>query len=147
MKIYVSPYWMDAVWAPIAEGNKVDDLLRADMSLKKNFDLLVNQYLIPYFHSELLPENQVKPNVLLRIKESWRYGMNYYTEKELERAFDRNLPPFSIPSDVRQFYIHVWQAVFPNEFYKLKDKSLYHDLKDTVQVGPWQWLEHKTRLI
>lgn len=129
MRNIVNRVWLDHVWSPIAEGNKVDSINMMNPSDPLKIIELANNYIKPYF--EELPDEQFH-----RIKETWRYALNTYDDEMLVNSFENALPPFSTPKDIRGFYTHMWLSVFNGEPWQLPDLSSYIDIAKR-EVSPW----------
>ena len=118
----VNLYWLDHLWAPIAEGRKVASITLVDMNEPENVQRLVDDYLRPYI-------KRVSPKTAARLKETWRYALNAYGDQQLSNSLDSMLPPFHPPRDIRRFYIAAWELLFANEPWKIDDLAEYVDLR------------------
>ena len=125
----VNLYWLDHVWGPLGEGNPTEGIFMVDMDQPKHLDILSTHYIAPYISA--LP-----PVPRRRIKETWRYALNVYSDHQLKEAFESQLPPFSLPQDVRGFYLRVWQRVFEGETWRIGNLQVYRDIHQQF-ITPW----------
>ena len=128
----VNRYWLDHVWGPIGEGNKLDSISMVDMNEPANLRKLVIEYLQPYFNELAV----VAPEPMHRIKETWRYALNVYDDELLRNSLENQLPPFETPNDIRQFYELVWEMTFPGEDWRIQNVHKYEDIRKQF-LSPW----------
>jgi hypothetical protein len=118
----VNKYWLDYLWDahPIGGGADIDDnpLHNIDLNNKENVAHLVEKYIKPSFKNKTLIEQQV-------LKETFRYAINFFSNKDLEYSLDRCLVPFDLPKDLHAFYVNVWEILFDNEDSKIGSESDY----------------------
>ena len=124
--------WLSHIWSCV--GGDLDDpkLMLKDMNDSINFSILVKEYIQPCFDGfETIYKDL--------LKETWKYAIDSYDEETLENEFERLIPAFSIPGSPREFYIKVWQALFPKESWKI-DRKDFHDMNDS-QLSLRDWIE------
>ena len=83
----------------------------------------VNEYLRPLFQ-EYSPARQ------LRIKESFRYGLNFWSDETLRDCADDWLDGTN-PVDIRQRCQEIWNDLFDGEYSGIDDPAAY----ETVETG------------
>jgi hypothetical protein len=131
--IYVNLRWLDYIWGSIGGDIEHPDLSLKDMKDFNNFSLLINRYLRPSL-------DNFPPRVLQLLKGTWKFAINTYTDETLERSFESNLPPFELPGRPREFYIKVWEALFPNESWHLQQGESFSEINNS-HLDPWEWIE------
>jgi hypothetical protein len=68
-----------------------------------------------------------------KYREACRTALRYYLSKpgaRFERVFYANLLPLSPPSDVREFFVWVWEVFFPGQDYHVPDLSEFEEVND-----------------
>lgn len=119
--IVVNEYWLDYLWPPpIGGGADIDDnaLENVNAEDERAVRQIVRTYLTPSF-AEFTPTQQY------RLKETLRYGLNAFDDSSLEQAFERCLPPFAGPQNIRWFYEIIWQELFGPEDWHIQDLGQY----------------------
>ena len=81
----------------------------------------VNEYLRPLFQ-EYSPARQ------LRIKESFRYGLNFWSDETLRRCADDWLDGTNATS-VRQRCREIWNDLFDGEYSGITDAAAYETIE------------------
>jgi hypothetical protein len=117
MPFILNKYWLDYLWGvPVAGGADIDDNPLEDLNPDNPADVahLVANYLRPLFDGR-------HPLQQMRLKETFRYALNTFSESELEHDLDSILPPFRTPDDIRTFYERIWQAMFGDEPWRIED--------------------------
>lgn len=126
--IYVNRFWLSYIWSAVSGDLDDPKLMLKDMNEPENFNTLIQEYLLPSY------ENYKKYQDVSfnRMKSTWKYAINFYNEEELDRAFESGVPAFSIPSSPRDFYIKIWNTIFPSESWEICDKERYVDLENRL---------------
>jgi hypothetical protein len=120
MPIVVNVYWLDRLWTPIGGGADVDDHPLEDLNAEDEIEVrrFIREYLAPHF-AEYGSDEQ------FRLKETLRYGLNAFDDRSLEQAFDRCMPPFAAPRNIRWLYEVIWQELFGPEDLHIQDFAQY----------------------
>ena len=116
--IKLNKYWLDFVWGFINENHDVKDITSLNMNEEQNVKVLVESHLRIYYSN--LPRL-----VHFRLKEIWRYSLNFLPEKDLIYSLAGIRPPFETPVQIRRFYKNTWNLLFFNESYEIEDSSQY----------------------
>ena len=126
MTIVINKKWLRELWAPVGGHDDWDD------SPWKNSDILDEVVLQRLIEDELVPEYTRAPqHEQMRIKETFRYALNFYSSADLLDIFSSCLPPFSIPPRrIRRVYQDIWNGMFNGEEWTIVDKATYHDLRN-----------------
>ena len=120
----ISESYVKRLWIEIGEGSDIpESLCGLNFNNLVSISKMVNEYLLSALQT--LPISYQ-----VRIKESLRYAINFWDEHQLERVYDGGLPIIALPTEFscREFYIHIWTYLFPNESYIIEDKSVYLDI-------------------
>ena len=100
----------------------------------KNFDsndetkskLIISEKIKPYYdNSPALYKNAVKR------------ALSYFlTTNRINfgRLYDSCLIAFDHPADARDFFLWIWEILFPNEDYRIKDIENYKEIEDINEL-------------
>lgn len=135
--IHINRFWLSYIWSAVSGDLDDPKLMLKDMNESENFNILIQEYLRPCY------ENYKKYQDIsfYRMKDTWKYAMNFYNEDELDRAFESGVPAFSIPGSPRDFYIKIWNTIFPSESWEINDKGKYIDLESRF-IDIWDYREN-----
>ena len=125
--------YVNRFWLPISEyyiENKEVAKLQALNYNKTESYRAVFEYLLSCLQTDTV-SNQ------LRIKNSFKYAINFWGEDVLEDLFFEHLPIINFPVvypqlSYKEFYIYAWGYMFPNESYLIANKSEYIDIGQLV---------------
>lgn len=102
---------MSVFWSSLGEGRELSKEIKG-VSLNNNFSIekMVNNYL-------KIEHKLLSDSMQLKVKESFRYGINYWSDQELLNLYNEVLPQIILPTNVsiRGFYLNVWNLMFDNE--------------------------------
>lgn len=100
--------------------DRLEDLSGLNLVNDKSIYRLVHEYLYPAYSEFPISEQ-------FRIKESLRYGLNFWTEDKLYNLFPTTDAVFSIPEDTtaREFYKKIWDEMFAKEDITIHDPEIY----------------------
>ncbi|MCG9527710.1 hypothetical protein MCM45_14265 [Providencia rettgeri] len=123
-KIKISRWYISGFWAPLDGGPNEDEaLLKLNLNNHSSIDLIVDKILKPYI--DMLPLKYQ-----IRFKDSFKYAIAYYSEKELKDFYYTGAPQLDLPDGItaRDFYIYVWNLMYKNESYLASEKDNYTEL-------------------
>ncbi|MEQ4654331.1 hypothetical protein AB7092_15910 [Providencia rettgeri] len=123
-KIKISRWYISGFWAPLDGGpNEDEPLLKLNLNNHSSIDLIVDKILKPYI--DMLPLKYQ-----IRFKDSFKYAIAYYSEKELKDCYYTGAPQLDLPDGItaRDFYIYVWNLMYKNESYLASEKDNYTEL-------------------
>lgn len=118
----VNLYFIDSILTPffwLYEAGSHDNL---DMNVEGNARQVIREYLKPEFES-------FDPVSRTTAKESLRYALNK-SGIPWDDLFHSAQPPFGPPDDPRQFFIWLWEELFPGESYFLESLAGYEEHND-----------------
>lgn len=125
-KKIVNYYWLSHIFGTLGGG--ADDDLTPWRGINVNNETsvikLVRECMRPDFYN-------LKIGTRLRLKETFRYALNFYTDFQLKEAFNDAFLAFRTPDDIRLFYQIVWREMFDGESFEIKDASQYQELNDS----------------
>lgn len=83
---------------------------------------LVAEYLLPEYQNFTQLDQ-------IRIKESLRFGLNFYTEEQLYSQFPCTDAIFDMPRNMtaKELYKQIWDYMFNQEDIYISDKEQYHE--------------------
>ena len=116
---YVEKFWLELYdW---------DDIPREIRGLNLNNIDSINKLVKEFLYIRLL-ENPI--SIQYKIKESFRYAINFWDENKLIKHYQSVMPILSLPSTMSclAFYKYVWSLMFPGESYTIKNKFDYTDI-------------------
>jgi hypothetical protein len=124
-KKMVNYHWLSHIFGTLTGG--ADDDLTPWRGINANNEesviKLVSECLRPDFYN-------LKIGTRLRLKETFRYALNFYSDSDLKQAFESALPPFRTPDDIRLLYQRIWREMFEGESFEIQDASQYQELND-----------------
>jgi len=117
--ILVNRNWLSNLWGFL--HTREDWYGRVNLNNVIGFQRLIEEEIKPSF--ERLSFRQQR-----RLKETFRYALTQFDDKELIDAYDSRLLPLNRPDgDIRDFYVRIWRAMFGDE--------------DFVHIDPEQYVE------
>lgn len=119
----VNAYWLSQfLWAT---GWHIDaddhPLNRLNMQNATSRAILCEDYLIPGLQELSVTQHRL-------VKETLRYALNFFSEKEWERYTEDELP--DITHSPREMFADVWGMLFPGEPWHLESDDDYFRLDD-----------------
>ncbi|WP_193016779.1 hypothetical protein [Proteus sp. FME41] len=123
-KIKIGYYYIRIFWSPLGDDCNTDKYyLNLNLNNKESIYSIVENVLIP----EL---NLFSYKVKLRIKESLKYAITYYSDEKLAGAYDKSPTFVKLPDNitVRDFYIFVWKSMYGEESYQALEKDFYIEI-------------------
>ncbi|WP_024742608.1 hypothetical protein [Tenacibaculum maritimum] len=136
----INRYWLvnlfDSIDGETIEMNEninVMDYVDIDYSKTENMKVLVDDFLRPeyLFYDESSRE---------KIKLAFKYALNYLNEDDLEKIIDYYGSLIFYPSDLNITYkevaIMVWNLLFDNESYQLKEDFIDKNDKNDKKLTP-----------
>ncbi|WEP45552.1 hypothetical protein NNQ27_01060 [Cronobacter dublinensis subsp. infanticibi] len=117
----INKSYASMIWQSLAEDpNMNNNVLGLNLSDKKS----LNSILLGLIKTSY---DRLAPFIKERCKNSFAYAINFYDEKKLLRIYESAMPVFDPPSDMsmKQFYITVWETLFPGENYQIKNSDEY----------------------
>ncbi|ELY4003384.1 hypothetical protein ACKS2F_003698 [Cronobacter dublinensis] len=120
----ISKSYVSMVWQPLAEDPNMDSkFLGLNLNNKKSLHSIFSGLIKPSY-------DRLVPFIKKRCKNSFAYAINFYDEQKLMRLYESAMPVFDPPSDmsIKQFYIAVWEMLFPEEDYKIKNSDEYIEI-------------------
>lgn len=120
MKI-VNPYFLDELLSPLTgladDDGAVEHYRHIELNSEDQYKSVIKDTLIEPFNN--LDEER---------KQKSKLALSYYLTKQkcnFERVFNSCLPPFHPPEDARDFFIWLWESLFPGESYIVSDSETY----------------------
>jgi len=115
-KYKVSPEYIRLFLGLLHEGidSKLEDLSGLNLVNRDSVKRLVKEYLYPEYQNFTI-------STQFRIKESLRFGLNFWTEERLYDQFPSTDAAFEIPQQMtaKELYKQIWDDMFNNETYHL----------------------------
>ena len=124
--IEVNPYYLHAMLGPFAGLADDDEAVIKYGAINPNDEYEIKN----------LIRTSLKPNFKCFNEQSQQLSkqtLQYYLSKptyNFERVFDSLLPPFDHPDEARNFFLWVWDELFPEENYRVKDITAYVEIID-----------------
>jgi len=128
MAIVVNSFWLDRLWDPVSSETYEDDpsLSALDTADETAVRWLARTYLAPGVA-------RLDPTQHQCLKETLRYGLNAFSDRQLTSTLERCLPPFrvhrhvrvTVPPNIRWFYEVIWQELFGPEDWHVQDLTTY----------------------
>jgi hypothetical protein len=128
MAIVVNSFWLDRLWDPVSSETYEDDpsLSALDTADETAVRWLARTYLAPGVA-------RLDPTQHQCLKETLRYGLNAFSDRQLTSTLERCLPPFrvhrhvrlQVPPNIRWFYEVIWQELFGPEDWHVQDLTTY----------------------
>jgi len=130
-KIKISQEYIRCLWSELY--HLPDEIYGLNLNNISSINKLINDYLI----------HKIKLRSVswaYRFKGSLKYAVNFWDDVELESLYNGSMPAIPLPSTipVREFYIHVWNALYPDESYKIENPSDYI-LLDNSATNSFRW--------
>lgn len=124
-RLFVNKPWLMGIWIPIGEG---EEEMERELGAKNAgdpaiFAVVIDKYIRPFFEWQ----KGIAPHAYLRLKETFRYALNFWPDKVLWHAIHSSLVMCHIPEPVREFYVRVWVALFPDESWVIENKEAYEE--------------------
>lgn len=124
-KLYkVSPEYIRLFLGLLHEGvdNKLEDLSGLNLVNRDSVKRLVKEYLYPEYQNFTI-------STQFRIKESLRFGLNFWTEERLRDQFPSTDAAFEIPQQMtaKELYKQIWEDMFNNEDITISDITKYQE--------------------
>lgn len=111
----VSKGYISSFWASLGEGMELpNEIIGINLNNESSIENLTKRYLYNEYKS-------LQPSLQNKIKESFRYGINYWSEQELKDLYNQMLPQIALPTNIstKNFYFKVWNLMFNNESIEL----------------------------
>lgn len=128
----VNKHYIGLLLSYFYEGidEELDQYQGLNLVNRESVTMLVKSYLLNKYNDFSISDQ-------FRIKESLRYGINFWSEKELYDQFPMTNSFFKIPSKMtaRELYKQIWDDLFFEEDVCIKDASNYEEIEDR-QVHP-----------
>lgn len=121
-KIKISYSYVRIFWSSLGDDCNTD---------KYYLNLNNKESICSIFENVLIPElNLFSYKMKLRIKESLKYAINYYSDEKLAGAYDKSPTYIKLPDNmnVRDFYIFVWKSMYGEENYQALEKDFYIEI-------------------
>lgn len=124
-RIFVNQSWLMGIWVELGEGKAE---MERELGAKNAgdpavFALVIDKYIRPFFEWQ----KGIAPHAYWRLKETFRYALNFWSDKVLWHAIHSSLVMCHIPDPVREFYTRVWEALFPGESWAIQNKEAYEE--------------------
>ena len=120
-KLKISEDYIIDFWCSLYEYYVPQELCGLNLNNTSSIDKLIAEYLVPEVESGTVSWK-------FRFKESFRYAINFWDDAKLKELFyEPSYGQFHLPRhmSVREFYIHIWRALYLGEPYEIEDKSKY----------------------
>ena len=119
----ISKHYISRFWSYCREGSLPENLRGLNFNNLHSIDKVISEVLYPRLQNETI-------SLQTRIKESFRYAINFWEEEQLLYEYESGYAEIALPTSfsTRDFYIHVWNIIFPNESYTIEDESIYIDV-------------------
>jgi hypothetical protein len=122
----VNPYFLHTLLGPLAGMADDDDAVRRFASIDSNNEgqvkRVISEMLAPHFFG-----------LSAEMKDRAKTALGYYLAKpdaNFERVFESCLPPFDPPSVARQFFVWLWEVLFPTESFAAVDYLTFREVAD-----------------
>ena len=129
-KYKVSPEYIRLFLGLLHEGidSKLEDLLGLNLVNRDSVKRLVKEYLYPEYQNFTI-------STQFRIKESLRFGLNFWTEERLRDQFPSTDAAFEIPQQMtaKELYKQIWDDMFNNEDITISDITKYQESNQIQQ--------------
>ncbi|MDP9769254.1 hypothetical protein FJP64_15640 [Kosakonia cowanii] len=116
--------YISMLWQALSEAPNMDaSLVGLNLSNEKSLSLAFRELIKPSYDNF--------PNFIKdRCKNSLAYAINFYDEKLLLRLYESAIPLFEPPKNMsmRQFYVTVWECIFPGERYLINNLEEYVEI-------------------
>lgn len=113
--------YVSSIWHPLSDCTHVDSALFAlNLNNLSSIDRVVGE--------AILPEYKKMPLFMrVRVKDSLKYAINFYSDGELVRCYEAAIPEIDSPAtiSIRDFYKLVWERMFSSEDWRCDDKDQY----------------------
>lgn len=123
-KYKVSPEYIRLFLGLLHEGidSKLEDLSGLNLVNRDSVKRLVKEYLYPEYQNFTI-------STQFRIKESLRFGLNFWTEEQLHDQFPSTDAAFEIPQQMtdKELYKQIWDDMFNNEDITISDITKYQE--------------------
>ncbi len=130
-KYKVSKSWLDELFICLDEGctDVPEDILALNLAKVEDMEKFVDEFIMPIYLERSRAEQ-------FYIKESLRYGLNFWSEYEFSMTFDCLSLIVQIPNNksLKEFSLDVWNLMFNNEDYKIPYKSKYIEVSRIMQI-------------
>ena len=122
MKKYkISERYVRNFWSRLYEDFIPINLRGLNFNNSESIDRIVNEHLLPELNATPISNR-------IRTKNSLKYSINFWDEHKLEYEYEGMSPAIPSTFSYREFYIYVWNQLYPNESYIIDDISLYIDI-------------------
>lgn len=122
----VNPYFLNDLMSPITgladDDEAVSYYNSLNISSEEQYRSIIREVFIEYFSS--LDKQK---------KDKTKTALSFYLSKQdsdFERVFESCLPPFDPPTDVRDFFVWLWEELFKGESYIISDMESYKIVPD-----------------
>ena len=123
-KYKVSPEYIRLFLGLLHEGidSKLEDLSGLNLVNRDSVKRLVKEYLYPEYQNFTI-------STQFRVKESLRFGLNFWTEERLHDQFPSTDAAFEIPQQMtaKELYKQIWDDMFNNEDITISDITKYQE--------------------
>ena len=130
MKAYkISERYVEKFWVHLYEDFIPIGLRGLNFNNPMSIEQITNEHLMVELKATSVSNQE-------RTKNSLKYAINFWDEHKLKDAYDGGMPAIGLPTafSCREFYIYIWNQLFPNESHIINDKSLYTDIGQFFDV-------------
>ena len=125
----VNPWFLDDLMSPISGLADDDDAVmyyrQMNVDSEEKFRAIIREKFVVYYYA--LDEQK---------QEKAKLALSFYLSKpefNFESVFDACLPPFDPPKDARDFFVWLWEELFPGENYVISDLKSYKIVPDIYE--------------
>ncbi|RUS65622.1 hypothetical protein CUZ56_02708 [Saezia sanguinis] len=107
----ISKGYISVFGSSLGEGRELPKEIKGvNLNNNSSIEKMVNNYL-------KIEHKLWSDSMQLKVKESFRYGINYWPDQDLLNLYNEVLPQIVLPTNVsiREFYLNVWNLMFDNE--------------------------------
>lgn len=122
----VNPSFLSYMLSPLTGGADIDEEVTKYNNIIPNNEAEVKEIievvLKPFFES-----------APMEFRHEAKKSLSYYltTDKiDFERTFNSNLMPFDHPTIAKQFFLWLWEVLFNDESYDIKNIETYIEIND-----------------
>lgn len=120
----VSPEYISLFLGLLHEGvdERLEELSGMNLVNRESVKRLVKEYLYPEYQNFTI-------STQFRIKESLRFGLNFWTEEQLYEQFPSTDAALEIPQQMtaKELYKQIWDNMFDHEDITVLDMTKYQE--------------------
>lgn len=120
----VSPEYISLFLGLLHEGvdERLEELSGMNLVNRESVKRLVKEYLYPEYQNFTI-------STQFRIKESLRFGLNFWTEEQLYEQFPSTDAALEIPQQMtaKELYKQIWDDMFDHEDITVLDMTKYQE--------------------